>query len=125
MLRKLVTIFVLVLFVISTTGFTISKHYCHGNLVSVKINSEAKSCCDISGSACCHNETEIFQLQEDFTFMQSSIADVDFVLDISLFIQESYELVNNTEIGSIYLEKGFIPPPDLSVILADIQSFRL
>ncbi len=125
MFRKIANILVLILFIVSTTGFTISKHYCHGNLVSVSINVEAKSCCGVSDNDCCKNENEFCQLTDDFAATMPFNIVNDFSFDISLFVQESFGLVSTTEIGSIYLNKGFIPPPDLSVVLADLQSFRL
>jgi len=125
MFRKIANIFVLLLFVVSTTGFTISKHYCHGNLVSVSINVEAKSCCGVSDNGCCENVNEFCQLTDDFAATLPLNIVNDFSFDISLFVQESFGLVSTTEIESIYLNKGFIPPPELSVVLADLQSFRL
>lgn len=125
MFRKLANIFVLLLFVVSTTGFTISKHYCHGDLISVSINAEAKSCCGMTDNDCCKNENEFYQLTDDFASTLPLNIIQNFSIDISLFVQESFELVTNIEIGSIYLDKEFIPPPDLSATLSDIQSFRL
>ncbi len=67
MFRKITNVFVLFLFVVSTTGFTISKHYCHGNLVSVSINAAATSYGDMSNCKCCYNENEFLQLKNEFT----------------------------------------------------------
>lgn len=125
MFRRIGNIFILLLFVVSTTGFTISKHYCHGNLVSVTINTDAKSCCGTNNNDCCKNENDFFQLNDDFSATLPLNIVQDYSIDISLFIQESFKLITITEIGSIYLDKGFIPPPDLSTALAEIQSFRL
>ncbi len=85
MFRKMANIFVLFLFVVSTTGFTISKHYCHGNLVSVSINAEAKSCCGMNGNDCCKNENEFFQLKNDFTASSYTIVIVNPSISIELF----------------------------------------
>ena len=60
------------LFIVSTTGFTISKHYCGGNLVSVALNTNPASCCDMSSCSCCHDESEFLQLKNDFTVSQHS-----------------------------------------------------
>lgn len=43
----------------------VSKHYCEGSLESVAVFHEAKSCCDMDN--CCHNETEVYQVKEDFS----------------------------------------------------------
>ena len=125
MLKKILHVIVLSLFVISTTGFSISRHYCQGKLVSFKINAEAKPGCDMSCGNCCHNETDTYQLKEDFTLVQISTLEADYSIDDILFNPLSFEIIDNYEITSIYLKKGFIPPPDLSAVLADLQSFRL
>jgi len=73
MFRKIANLFVLLLFVVSTTGFTISKHYCHGDLVSIALNTEPTSCCDMSSCGCCHNENQFYQLEDDYTASQNFI----------------------------------------------------
>ena len=64
MFRKTLNIIIAFILLISTTGFTISRHYCGNNLVSVVINSEAKPCCGLDN--CCHNESEYFKVNDDF-----------------------------------------------------------
>jgi hypothetical protein len=62
MFRKLYHILIATLLFTTTTGFSISKHYCGSRLVSISIDHEEKSCCDMDG--CCHNDTKVFQLNE-------------------------------------------------------------
>lgn len=64
MLRKLVNITTMCLLLLSTTGFSVSEHFCGTRLVSIEINKEAESCCD--NGMCCHSEMHVFQLEEDF-----------------------------------------------------------
>ena len=67
MFRKIAHIILALLLLITTTGFSISKHYCGSRLIEISINLEAEPCCDYVGTSnCCHNETEYFQLKEDF-----------------------------------------------------------
>ena len=67
MFRKIGHIILAILLLITTTGFYISKHYCSTRLVEISINSDVKPCCgDMGNSNCCHNETEHFQLKENF-----------------------------------------------------------
>ncbi len=82
MLRKLVNIFILVLFVVSTTGFSISKHYCKGELISVALNTNPTPCCDINSCGCCHEESQFFQVEEDFTVSQYSNIQQSFSLEL-------------------------------------------
>jgi hypothetical protein len=68
---------------ISTTGFTVSKHYCGGEMTNVAVNHEAASCC---GGGCdkCHTENEFVKLDEDLVapvhFETPQIAQVDLML---------------------------------------------
>lgn len=67
MFRKIAHLTLALLLLTTTMGFSVSKHYCGTRLVKISINSEAEPCCDDMGtSACCHNETEYYQLDEDF-----------------------------------------------------------
>jgi hypothetical protein len=66
MIRKTGNILVMCLLLISTTGFSVSEHFCGTRLVSIEINKEAEPCCD--NGMCCHTEMHFFQLQEDFVF---------------------------------------------------------
>lgn len=55
------------LLLFATMGLTVSKHYCCEELIEVSINAEAEPCCgDMGSSDCCHDETEIYQFDEDF-----------------------------------------------------------
>ncbi|MDF1550982.1 MAG: hypothetical protein P1P88_24385 [Bacteroidales bacterium] len=65
MLRKTINIIMTVVFMISTMGFTISKHYCGNELVNFSIDSQAKTCCDME-NGCCHTEEQHFQVKENF-----------------------------------------------------------
>ncbi len=45
----------------------VSKHYCEESLVSVAVfgGGDNDSCCDMDN--CCHNETQVYQVKEDFS----------------------------------------------------------
>jgi len=65
MLKRFSHISLSLLLLISTVGFAVSKHYCGDALVDIAFNENAENCCD-TGS-CCHNETQLYQLDEDFS----------------------------------------------------------
>lgn len=65
MLRKIANIVLAFLLLLSTAGVTISKHYCGGELKSIALDKNADKCCETPG--CCHNETTLFQLKENYT----------------------------------------------------------
>jgi len=124
MLRKIIYISLILLWTISTTGFTISKHYCCDRLVSVSINNEAKSCCD-SENGCCHNENERFELKDDFISAQElekvSIPEHEILFPIIYSFISNIPFLNNYEINN-NIESH--PPPLSKAILSELQSFR-
>jgi hypothetical protein len=122
-LKKLLHLLIAAILVVSTTGFTITKHYCNGEYVSMVLNSTPESCC--GSSDCCNNESEIYRLKQDFTFIQ--VTDFDFIpaIDIEIVCLKLFVLSHPDNNISVYLKKGFIPPPDLSAKLAVLQSFLL
>ncbi len=124
-MKKFIHILIAGLFLFTTTGFTITKHYCSGNLVDVAINSAPESCCGDDGGGCCTDESETFQLKENVTPVQSIDLDQEFSFEIQMLVNDLFE-VNLPEISesSSYFEIN-IPPPDVRAFLADIQSFRL
>jgi|SRR6056297_3035961 len=65
MLRLLIHISISLILMISINGFAVSKHYCGTKLVSIEINKETSQCCDMEEN-CCHNETDFYQLDNDF-----------------------------------------------------------
>ena len=65
MFRKITHIILSVFLMVSTTGITLSMHYCGGKWVSTSINKEAKSCCD-GTDGCCENKTLHFEVKDDF-----------------------------------------------------------
>ena len=123
-MKRFLHIIVAVLLLFATTGFTITKHYCSGNLVDVAINAMPDPCCDM-GEACCTNESETFQLKENLERIQSVNLDNEISFDIQLIFTELLK-INTVEIAVPIssFDKG-IPPPDVTAFLADIQSFRL
>ena len=84
MFKKLIHIIISFLLLTVTAGYSVSKHYCGNNLVSVSVSHEAESCCDMEGeTGCCRNETKSFHLEEDFVI--SPVLEIDLVKSIDLF----------------------------------------
>ncbi len=73
MLKSVTNIIMVILLLISTTGVTISKHYCDHDLISVKLSGE-HPCCDLE--PCCKTEAEFLQVKNDFlTPVSNSISE--------------------------------------------------
>lgn len=127
MLRKAVHIIFAFLLLISTMGFSVSKHYCGTRLVDVSINAMADTCCgDMGTSKCCHNETHHFQLTENFvgstpsTIVEIAIVHVLFPIVFSTLLLE----VNQISLSQIVFYDS-PPPPDIHIHLALLQSYLI
>jgi hypothetical protein len=80
MLKRTGHIILSLVLLVSTMGMAVSKHYCKGSLESVAVFHEAKSCCDMDN--CCHDETQVYQVKEDFSVPAVSSIPVLAELDI-------------------------------------------
>ena len=127
MFRKITHTLIAILLLTTTMGISVSKHYCGDELINIAINSEAEQCCDGMGSSdCCHNETEYFQLDEDFVspvFVENiQIAGLDILFPVVF----TY-LLNTPEV----FEKDVLnfaespPPPDLNTKLSFLQTYLI
>lgn len=63
------------LLVTSTTGLTISKHYCGNILRDVAIFDKFDKCCgeDEMPMGCCHDEKEQYSVDDDYHVIQLSV----------------------------------------------------
>jgi hypothetical protein len=124
MTKNFFHIAILVIMMVSTMGFTITKHYCSGDLIDLSIAGEVENCCDMEGD-CCHNEQQTYQLEEDYTtpVIFTQVDYIAFVIfEIPEFLIELQE-TTNTIIASNHGESP--PPRDVLHFLADIQTYRL
>ena len=78
--KGILHIIVSLLLLVTTTGVSISKHYCGDNLISIALFVEADSCCD--DSDCCHNENEYLQFKDDY--IGSVITDLASTIEFDL-----------------------------------------
>lgn len=122
-LKKFIHIFIAILWLSASTGFSITKHYCGGKYVNMSFNSTPESCCE--NSDCCRNESEAYQLDEDTVIQHDVIINQAISFDIMVFENPFFELENPKSIESVFFDGNHIPPPDLPDILASFQSFLL
>ncbi|MDT8394583.1 MAG: hypothetical protein RQ761_12120 [Bacteroidales bacterium] len=71
MLKKSIHILISILLLLATTGISISAHYCGEKLRAVSLMNTPAGCCD--DASCCLNETQFYQLDDDFTFLYTEI----------------------------------------------------
>ena len=124
MSRKTSHIILSALLLFATVGLTISKHYCGGNYISTSIFGEAESCCD--SDECCKNETETFQLDEDYSLV--SVSEVpqsaEFeLLDFAILVY-NFTGVETEEIEEFF-ESDLPPPPKIQTVLSQKQTYLL
>jgi hypothetical protein len=124
MVRKITNTFLVLFLFLTTTGFSISFHYCCDSLVSMAVNSNVTPCCPVE-NGCCDNETQLIQLDENLTTpisdsIQKSETEEIVTLEIMVSIEDishhHHVLTENTDSS---------PPSDLQQNLAILQSFRL
>lgn len=72
MFRKGFHIIVALLLILTTAGFTISKHFCENRLISVSIYGDAVPCDHKIHDNCCHDSKNHFQIEDKFEIEQSS-----------------------------------------------------
>lgn len=125
MLRKISHIILSLLLLGSTMGLVISKHYCGGELVSVSVNHEADSCCDMAG--CCQNENHFYQVKDDFSTPVIStipyLAELD-ILGYDLLAIESLLTEPETENTISFID--YSPPPNnIQTVLSLKQVYLL
>ena len=122
MLRKILHITISIILLTTTVGFSVSKHYCGNELVSVSIDHEEKPCCDMD--ACCHNETKVFQLNENVVI--SPALENNFVNSVDLLFPLFYVIQINTffeEINFTFHLHESPPPIKRQTVLSSLQTY--
>jgi hypothetical protein len=126
MVNRIIHFILTCLFLVTTTGITLSKHYCGTEMISISINFEAEACCDdIDNSDCCRNETEHFQLKENFV---GNVIDFHFQdSDTDILQQVVLALIYNSFSPDLDIDirpTESPPPPEIKTFLSTIQVFR-
>ena len=121
MFKKSIHILISILLLFATAGVSVSAHYCGDMLRSVSFMSTPDSCCD--DASCCHNETHFYQLDDDFTFINTEIKFLSGQQVINYPRPFEAMTVAEKSISSFYSD---IPlHPRIRSYLALIQSFLL
>ena len=125
MIGKLIHIALAGIIFFSTTGFAISQHYCGDHLISVFVNSEDEPCCG-QDSACCHNETDYKQLDEQvISPLQPKISDINTEI-LSVVSTDDLSADGPSHAGTVPFYQDDISPPLTSQqFLASLQSYLL
>jgi hypothetical protein len=125
MLKQFTHTILIVFMLVSTIGFSITRHFCGGELVDVRLAKDIDSCCDMQDN-CCHNESQTFQLEQDYKtpVLIDHVDHFVFVIfEIPSFI---IDLSHNEDIMANNPAIGESPPiKEVSQFLSNIQVYRL
>ena len=124
MFRKVTYTILILIVLLTTTGFSVSLHYCCDSLVSMSVNSDATPCCPVN-NGCCDNETQHIQLEEDVTIQSSDniqkIETQQAIIDVIIVQDNIYSGLHQLTSNLTDLS----PPQDIQENLAILQSFLL
>jgi len=122
MIKRISHIVIAAMLLLVSSGLTIHQHYCHGSLVETSIFHELDFCCG-EGADCCNNESETFQLKEDYISFFQLIGFNNVVIELPVMeysftgcLEVQFKPLSNYEI---------LYPPDLGTVLARLQVFCL
>ena len=131
-MKSTLKIIIITAYLFSSTGFILVKHYCGGEIHSVKIahtplekdmcnceNSCCKSsCCDIPDD-CCSNKTEVFKVDDFHTAKENFKLKISFTVELI-----SIETINSPEFSKKYFSTSIIdfssPPKNSRNILFSV-----
>ena len=131
-LRKISSVLLAALMLVATTGVSIHKHYCMGQLRSVAIHTHAPNCFELAGQEsesdmdCCENTSQVYQVDDE---QQQQLTKIDLAGKyhlISAFLVVTVRelmLENGSEKQNRYL--NYKPPLIAQDIPVTVQSFLL
>ncbi|MBN2424781.1 MAG: hypothetical protein JXR46_06270 [Calditrichaceae bacterium] len=127
MIRKAINILVLMVFLVSTTGYSVALHYCGDTLVSAAIGSEAGSCCEDDSGSCCQNEIKFYQLNEDCIFNVQNISEetkpvAENTCSTGIVLHSNTEDLTSQTVNSIAESP---PPKTIQTSLSILQTYLL
>lgn len=120
-IKRLTHITLAFLLLFSTTGITVSRHYCGGHLRSVSLVKIPAACCDTEG--CCHNDIEQYRLDDDFSLSAFTIDFEQEIIPARLLLAYNTLEPLTPDLKSIYSDRP--SPPGVRLFLSSIQTFRL
>ena len=128
-MRQTISVLLLFSVLVSSTGFTLTKHFCGGELAHVAVGNEVKPCCSDDEQQdmpddCCHDELDQALLDDsqlDYQTLQLQPLTFFTISVLAHFLQSSLEAPT---ISSSWMAFHSPPVPGISVYLR-VQSFLL
>lgn len=121
---KFGSISLVLILLMSTWGVAINKHYCGNRLASIGIYHDAGCPCGDMGDedGCCHNETEVYQFDEDYSQPVLNLDMETFVVGV---IATNYMEILNISSYTTTDYLNYKPPLLLRDISILVQCFRI
>lgn len=114
-MKRLLTLFIALIYLVMSTGFVMNSHYCMGKLSSIELGrSEVKKCiCGMridsaKKNKCCHSKIEVVKLQDSHKSTISSVVFTNFIVAAIPSFYVGPLLFTNAYTASQYLKK--LPP---------------
>ncbi|WP_346856905.1 hypothetical protein [uncultured Draconibacterium sp.] len=122
MLKKFSQIFLAILFMVTTMGMTVSKHYCGSSLQSVSVFSEIDPCCDMD-TGCCHDEQVNIDIEDDYSVTSNNFDFSIFALELPALL-ELFQIDVPEQISEYHIH-SFLPERKMQTVLSRLQSYLL
>lgn len=125
MMKKAISILLILLVSFASVGLTVNKHYCGGTLMMTSVYAHSESCGEMTmPDDCCEDESIIFVVEDDFQIQLSSI-DVSPILIGRLNLPViTEELSSEVELAQAYYHEGSPPYESRRIYILD-QSFLI
>ncbi len=114
-MKRLLTLFIALIYLVMSTGFVMNSHYCMGKLSSVELGrSEVKKCiCGMridstKKNKCCHSKIDVVKLADSHKLTTSTIVSTNFIEAVMPQFYVEPVLYIYTYTANQYLKK--LPP---------------
>jgi hypothetical protein len=119
MLRKTANILFLIVFLATSMGFSITKHYCGNNLIKTSLGN-VEDCCKNCNQ--CHNKVSHIKIKDTYDTGDNAFSLVDHSVFLSIPIFVNDFLIGST--GNKLSIFADISPPPLILSNSFLQVFR-
>ncbi len=120
-MKKAISILLGIVFLFSSSGFSINTHYCNGKIRSINIafSDNHKSCCGKKKMAkdCCKNKTEIVKINDNYIPEQIIVTPLTDFAYFALAFTQTFNL-SITENVTVLTNLYYLYPPDKPVSLS-------
>lgn len=114
-MKRLLNLFIALIYLVMSTGFVMNSHYCMGKLSSIELGrSEVKKCiCGMridstKKNKCCHSKIDVVKLEDSHKSTTSTIVSTNFIEAVIPQFYVEPELFTNAYTANQYLKK--LPP---------------